>query len=512
MSDLRELYEQVIFDHNRSPRNFQKLEGANRTVEEHNRKHSASVDGKDASIEPSEHTDIVIIGGGFGGMNVAMSLDRQLKLGLRAEAILISRSNFYLFTPLLAEVAASLVESRHVVNPIRRMLDRVRFIEGTVHTVDPVWQTVGFVDQNGLSRLLSYEHCVLASGSVTEFFGIQGLAENALTLKTLGDAIRIRNRVIGLLERATLLPKEERRALLTFVVVGGGLNGTEVAGELHDFILKALEDYSAIGRREIRMVLIEMLDRLAQELPPELGRYAKRNLESRGIEVWLRARVMGYESGRVRIHDGRELNAETLIWTAGVRPSPLIRSIKVPRPKGSDHRLPVNEYLQVEGYETLWAIGDCALVPDPGGGYQPPTAQHAVRQGRQVARNIVASLMGQKLEPHRYSGIGMLATLGRYRGVGRVLGVRLTGFLAWFAWRTYYLFALPRWERRFRVAFDWFLDLFLPPDIIELKVEPFQTGREALTAASMPVERPLAEEATLPRAATLAEADPRELY
>src|SRR3990170_3070858 len=353
-------------------------------------------------MEPCERTDIVIVGGGFGGMNVALALDSRLKRGLKAEVTLISRSNFFLFTPLLVEVAAALVESRHVVNPIRRMLKRVRFIEGTAQMVDPVRRTVNFVDQNGRSRLLSYKHCMLAPGSVTEFFGIQGLAENALTLKTLGDAIRIRNRVIGLLERATLLPKEERRALLTFVVVGGGLNGTEVAGELHDFILKALEDYSAVGRREIRMVLIEMLDRLAQELPPELGRYAQRNLESRGIEVWLRARVTGYESGRVRIHDGRELNAEMLIWTAGVRPSPLIRSIKVPRPKGSDHRLPVNEYLQVEGYETLWAIGDCALVPDPGGGYQPPTAQHAVRQGKHLAHNLVASLMGRKLEPFRY--------------------------------------------------------------------------------------------------------------
>ena len=469
------------------------------------------MDSIEDGMEPCEHTDIVIIGGGFGAMNAAMALDRQLKLGLGAEVTLISRSNFYLFTPLLAEVAASLVESRHVVNPIRRMLDRVRFIEGTVHTVDPVRRTVGFVDQNGHSRWYSYEHCMLAPGSVTEFFEIQGLAENALTLKTLGDAIRIRNRVIDLLERAALLSREERRALLTFVVVGGGLNGTEVAGELHDFILKALEDYPAIDRLEIRMVVLEMLDRLAQELPPELGSYALQNLESRGIEVWLRARVTGYESGRVRIHDKRELNAETLIWTAGVRPSPLIREIEVPRPEGGDPRLPVNEYLQVRGYETLWAVGDCALVPEPGGDYQPPTAQHAVRQGRQAARNIAASLTGQKLEPYRYRGIGMLATLGRHRGVGRVLGVRLTGFLAWFAWRTYYLFALPRWERRFRVAFDWTLDLLFPPDIVELKVESLQTGREALTAGWAPAQKPVVQETTLPRAAMLADADPREL-
>ncbi len=439
-------------------------------------------------MDPFARTDVVIIGGGFGGMNAAMALDLRLRRGLEIEVTLISRSNFFLFTPLLAEVAASLVESRHAVSPIRRMLSRVRFIEGTVQTVDPVRRTVGFVDQNDHSRLISYQHCVLASGSVTEFFGIPGLAENALTLKTLGDAIRIRNRLIDLLERAALLSKEERRALLTFVAVGGGLNGTEIAGELHDFVLKALEDYPALDPGEIRMVLIEMGDRLAQELPSELSAYAQRNLESRGIEVWLGARVTAYEFGRVRVHDGRELNAGTLIWTAGVRPSPLIRAVEMARPERADHRLPVNEYLQVRGYETLWAVGDCALIPDPSGGYQPPTAQHAVRQGRHVARNLVAALTERKLEPHHYRGVGMLATLGRHRGVGRVFGVRLTGFLAWFAWRTYYLFMLPLWERRFRVAFDWTLDLLFPPDIVELKVEPLQTGQEALTAGSVSAE------------------------
>ncbi len=453
------------------------------------------MDSIDDGKEYPDRTDIVIVGGGFGAMNAAMALDHQLERGLRAEVTLISRSNFFLFTPLLAEVAASLIEPRHAVNPIRRMLSRVRFIEGTVQGLDPVGRTVRFVDESRRSRLLSYQHCVLSPGGVTEFFGIPGLAENALTLKTLGDAVRIRNR-INLLERAALLPKQERRPLLTFVVVGGGLNGIEVGGELHDFILKALEDYPSIDGGEIRMVLIEMLARLAQELPPELGIYARRNLESRGIEIWLPARVAAYESHCLRVHDGRQLEAETVIWTAGGRPSPLIRTIEVPWPRGGDHRLPVNEYFQVRGYGTLWAVGDCALVPKPGGGYQPPTVQHAVRQGRHVARNLVASLTGQNLKPHDYRGIGMLATLGRHRGVGQVMGVRLTGFLAWFAWRTYYLFALPRWERRFRVAFDWFLDLLFPPDIVELKVEPLQTGWEALTAESKRMPTAKAEDVT----------------
>jgi NADH dehydrogenase len=430
----------------------------------------------------SHRPHIVILGGGFGGMNAARTLDRRLGRGLDADVTLISRANFYLFTPLLAEVAASLVSPRHVVNPIRRLVRGVRFIEGTVRSVVPDRRTIEFTDENGRARTLEYDHCILALGSVTEFFGIPGLAENALTLKMLGDAIRIRNHAILLFERAASLSHEERGELLTFVVAGGGLNGVEVTGELHDFLLKALEDYPTIDPRELRMVLVEMMDRLAQEVPAEAASWAKRNLESRGIEVWLNARVQAYTDGRLRVADGREIMTETVIWTAGVRPSPLIKQIEVERVRG-DHRLPVNEYLQVRGHDTLWAVGDCALVPDPGGAYQPPTAQHAVRQGRRVARNVQASLARKPLRPHRYRGIGMLATLGRHRGLGRVLGIRLTGLPAWFAWRTYYLLALPGWDRRIRVAFDWFLDFIFPPDIVELKVEPLQTGQEVALAS-----------------------------
>jgi NADH dehydrogenase len=439
-------------------------------------------------------TDVLIIGGGFGGMNAALALERRLRRRRDVRVTLISRTNFYLFTPLLAEVAASLVEPRHAVNPTRRMLKRVRFIEGTVRRLDPERREAVFVDENGRERALAYEHCILAPGSVTEFFGIPGLAENALTLKTIGDAIRIRNHVVRILERADTLPPDERRHLLTFVVVGGGLNGTEVAGELHDFVVRATEDYPNIEPGDVRMVLIEMRDHLAQELPRPVGEYARRNLESRGMEVWLEARVTAYRDGVLCLHDGRELRAETVIWSAGVRPSPLIGQVPAERAPGDD-RLPTNELLQVRGYETLWAVGDCALVPDGDGqSYQPPTAQHAVRQGRHVARNVLAALRGKPLKPFRYRGIGMLATLGRHRGVGQVFGLRLTGFPAWFAWRSYYLLALPRWERRLRVAFDWTLDLLFPPDIIELKVEPAREDRDHQPAIasqpSAPKEQP----------------------
>ena len=419
-----------------------------------------------------EHTDVLIIGGGFGGMNAALKLDRLLKRRLKIHVTLVSRTNFYQFTPLLAEVAASLIESRHAVNPVRRMLKRVRFIEGTVRRLDPKGQRAQVIDENGNHLVFNYGHCILAPGSITEFFGVDGLEENALTLKTIGDAIRIRNQVVGCLERSDPLPFEERRHLMAFAVVGGGLNGTEVAGELHDFVLQAVKDYPNIDPSEVNLVLIEMRDGLAQELPEKVGAYAQDNLESRGIKVWLDARVTRYRDGLLEVHDGRSVAAETVIWSAGARPSPLIEQIEAERIEGDD-RLPTNWFLQVKGYDTLWAVGDCALIPDVGTRrFQPPTAQHAVRQGRHVARNIHAAIEGRPLKRFRYRGMGMLATLGKYRGAGQVLGVRLTGFLAWFAWRSYYLMALPRWERRLRVAFDWALDLIFPPDIVELKLEP----------------------------------------
>ena len=418
-----------------------------------------------------EHTDVLIIGGGFGGINAARRLDRLIKRRLQAKVTLVSRTNFQLFTPLLAEVAASLIQSLHAVNPIRRMLKRVRFVQGTVQKLDAKTCYVEYVNENRDQRRLSYEHCILAPGSVTAFFGIDGLEADAFTMKTVGDAIQVRNHVISLLERADSLPADERRHLLTVAVVGGGLNGTEVAGELYDFVIRATRDYPNITDDDVRMVLIEMRDSLAQELPRKVGAYCKGNLESRGMEVWLNARVTRYRNGVLEIQDGREVASETVIWSAGVRPSPLIDDIdaaRIPR----DDRLPTNEFLQVRGYENLWAVGDSALIPDEEeGSYQPPTAQHAIRQGRHVADNVAAAIQGKPLKPFRYSSKGMLATLGRYRGAGRIMGIPVTGFPAWFAWRSYYLLRLPRWDRRLRVAFDWTLDLLFPPEIVQLKVE-----------------------------------------
>ena len=244
-----------------------------------------------------DRADVLIIGGGFAGVNAATRLERKLRGHDSQSVVLISRDNFHLFTPLLAEVASSQIESRHAVNPLRRMLKRVRYIQGTVTRLETDENRVGFVDENGRERTMEYKHCILACGSETAFFGIPGLAGNAFTLKRIGDAIAIRNHVVRLLERTQLLPEAERTGLLTFAVGGGGLNGTEVMGELHDFVMRAVQDYPTIDPGEIRMVLIEMLDHLAQELPEQLGAYAQRDLERRGVEVWLESKIEEYESG-----------------------------------------------------------------------------------------------------------------------------------------------------------------------------------------------------------------------
>lgn len=424
--------------------------------------------------------NVLIVGAGFAGVNAARVMERRLRHRDDLSVALINRDNFQLFTPLLAEVASSQVESRHALTPLRRMLDRVQFFQGTVYQIDPHSSHLYFVNENGQEHVLQYDHCVLAAGSETAYFGIEGLADEAFSMKSIGDAIAIRNHILMTLERAQVLPKNERAGLLTFMVGGGGLNGIEVAGEIHDFVLRAARDYPIIDESEIRVVLVEMTGRLARELPERLGAYARRDLERRGIEIWLNAKMTACQSGVVRIEDERALHTDTAIWTAGVRPSPLTEQIPVRHEQG-DSRLPTNSFLQVKGFDNLWAVGDCALITDSkDGSIHPPTAQHAVRQGRRVAQNVWSVIHGSDPQPVKYSGRGMLASLGRRRGVGQVLGIRLTGFPAWFAWRTYYLLALPRWERRARVALDWTLDLLFERDIVQLmparRREPTESG------------------------------------
>jgi NADH dehydrogenase len=390
-----------------------------------------------------------------------------------------------LFTPMLHEVAASDVDITHVVCPVRTLLRRTTFFAGEVEAIAVAERciTVCHVD-GGHRHQLQYDHLVLALGSVTNFFGLPGLAERALTMKTLGDAIAIRNRAIQLLEEADFeCFATQRHDLLTFVVAGGGFAGVETIAALNDFVRDALRYYRHLEPRHVRMMLVHPGPVLLPELDPALGEYAARELQRQGIEVRLNQKVAGMTPEGVELSDGTRVASRTLVWTAGTTANPLLAMLPGPHDRG---RVIVDAELRVTGLPRVWALGDCAAIPDPiSGKQQPPTAQHAIREARVAAQNIVATELGRPCRQFRFPGLGQLAAIGRRRGVAQILGFRFSGFVAWLLWRTIYLSKLPRLERKVRVALDWALDLVFSKDIVQ-----FQTFRDRSLPAAEPAARP----------------------
>lgn len=420
-------------------------------------------------------TRVVILGGGFGGIYTALGLDRAARSG-DIDVTLISRDNFFLFTPMLSEIATAGIDTRHSVNPIRRMFKRVRFIEGDVESVDFEGQSVVVRLPSGHPRVVPYDHVVFALGSVPNYFNIPGVEEHANSLKTLADAMILRNQVIERLEVADVSDPEQRPPLLTFVVAGGGLAGIELAGDLNDYLRGAARSYPNISPFELRVVLVESGPRLMSELSAGLGEFARRKLIERGVDVRLEAPVQRVTQDVVTA-GGRDITTRNLVWTAGIAPTPFVRNLGVPLERG---RIPTDQSMRVPGVAGAWALGDVARIPDGRGGHYPATAQHAVREGSRLARNIVRVIQGLEPKPFRYRTLGMLATVGHNVGVAESFGIKISGFPAWFMWRTYYLLRLPRLEKRIRVLLDWTLDLFFPRDIVELKVVPSEeaTPRE----------------------------------
>jgi NADH dehydrogenase len=304
---------------------------------------------------------------------------------------------------------------------------------------------------------------------VTNFFGIPGLSERALTMKSLGDAIGLRNRLIALLEEAdTECAAGVRCPLMTIVVAGGGFAGVETIAGVNDLVHESLRFYPHIPASAIRMVLVHPGDVLLPELDASLGRYAAAKLRERGVDVRLGVRVTGMTEAGVTLSDGSEILTRTVVWTAGTSPSPYLATLPCAKERG---RVRVDDTLRVADRPDVWAIGDCAMVPNPQtGGFHPPTAQHALRQGKVLARNIAATLRGRSLEPFRFQTLGQLASLGRRCGVASILGRNFSGFVAWFLWRTIYLSKLPRLEKKVRVALDWTLDLLFTKDIVQYDV------------------------------------------
>src|SRR6266481_8247067 len=409
---------------------------------------------------------IVILGGGFGGVYAAMQLEKLLARENAVEVCLVSRDNFFLFTPMLHEIAASDLEITNIVNPLRKLLRRVEVIVGDVDQIDLPNQSVlishGHHDH---SHKLSYDHLVLALGSITNFFDLPGLSELALPMKSLSDAVQLRAQIIQHLEEAhTECSLNDRQALLTFVVAGGGFAGVETVAALNDFVREALRFYPNLREEMLRVVLVHSGAVILPELGESLGRYAQKALARRGVEIRLNTRVTGMTEREIFLTGNLLMPASTLVWTAGTVPNPLVSSLPCEKECG---RVLVNHFLQVPDWPGVWAVGDCAFVPDtrqPGKSH-PPTAQHAIREGRVVAHNIVASLYRQPLRPFSFKTIGLLASIGRRRGVARIFGFNFSGFFAWWLWRTIYLSKLPGLDKKVRVAFEWTLDLLFRKDV-----------------------------------------------
>jgi NADH dehydrogenase len=412
-------------------------------------------------------TKIVILGAGFGGVYTAMHLEKLLAHAPEVDITLVNRENFFLFTPMLHEVAASDLDITHIVNPIRKLLHRANFFEGDVEYIDLPNKCIGV--SHGYEphmHELPYDHLVLALGSITNFFNLPGLEEHALTMKSLGDAIYIRNRLIANLEEACSECAVQGRApLLTVVVAGGGFAGVETIAGINDFLRESVRFYPNLSEEMLGIVLVHPGAVILPELGPKLGAYAQKKLLQRGVDIRTNTRVTGVTEHEVTLSDGSTIPSSTVVWTAGTSPNPLLTALPCAKERG---RVVVNEYMEVPEWPGVWALGDCALVPDPKTGTPyPPTAQHALRQGKVLARNITATMRGGQKKPFIFSTLGQLAAIGKRTGVANILGVNFSGFLAWWLWRTIYLSKLPRVEKKLRVMLDWTLDLIFSKDLVQ---------------------------------------------
>ncbi len=398
---------------------------------------------------------MLVLGGGFAGGYVAR------ELGTRG-ATIVSEENFMLYTPLLPEAASGTLEPRHAVVPLRAMCPRAELILGSATSLDLEAQTVSVETDEG-TQTVEWRELVVALGAVPRTIPIPGLSEHGLSFKSLADAINLRNRVLHQLEAAdAALDEEERARRLTFVFVGAGYAGVEALAELSDLAEDALRYYPRLRPTPRRWVLVDAAPRILPEIPPPLGDYAAAELRKRGVEIHVDSTLESVSVDEVVLGDGTRIPTNTLVWTAGVAPNPLLREWSLPLDERG--RVEVDELLRVRGHEHVWALGDCARVPNARSDHpDPPTCQHALRQARRLARNLTGPA-----EPYGYRMLGQVATLGRHKGIAQVLGLRLRGFPGWWVTRTYHLYQLPLAQRKLRVVVDWTVSLFFRRDIAEL--------------------------------------------
>ncbi len=413
--------------------------------------------------------DVIIAGGGFGGLYAARRLERRLPRH-SARIVLVSDVNFLLYTPLLPGAASGSLEPRHVVVPLREELEWTEIMLARVESADPAMRDLRVRTIDGREETLRYDQLIVALGSVSRVMPIPGLAEHAIGFKTLADAIALRNRALLNLEIAESLPDDEsRREYLTFVFVGAGYAGLEGIAELQDFVTDVIERYPRCRLAGSRFILVEARDRVMSEIPASLAEFAARELRGRGMEIRTSTTLESMDASSATLSTGERIPARTVCWTAGVKPPPVVGRLGLSLDDSG--RIEVDSTMRVKGRENVWAIGDAAAVPDPAMRRRqasPPTAQHAIRQGRRVGGNVAAALRGRRTKRFRYRTLGVFVDMGQHQAVAHMLGVPLRGFPAWFAARTYHLTMMPGMARRVRLALDWTVGLFFGRATAEL--------------------------------------------
>ena len=454
------------------------------------RKHKELVHG----IKPIQLIRILILGGGFAGIEVLNRLQNAFQDDIRVDITLVSRDNFFLFTPMLPEVSSGSIETRHIVTPIRTFCKRARFIEANVRSINlkskkvtvshKIGKELEPIDQR--DHVLEYDYLTIALGGETNFFGNTEIEKHSFTMKTVGDAMLLRDHIINMLEQADVEHEDEelKKRLMTFVVVGGGFSGVETVGELNDFICESIRDYyHNLEENDAKIILINSGDRLLPEVPAELADFTLQKLRANGIEVRLNTRVLGASSNDIKLNDGSTILSHTLTWAGGVKPDPLVTNINDCEHDQKSGKVISNDYLKLKGWNNVFAIGDCAYIMDPNTDKPyPPTAQHAIRQARVAADNMISDIqrrisssvaarsLDRKVQKIEYETKGIMALIGKRNGVGVVFGFKVHGILAWWLWRMYYLGNLPSMEKRLRVTIDWIIDVLFKRDVTRLRV------------------------------------------
>jgi len=432
----------------------------------------------------------VILGGGFAGIECARKLESEFGNDPEIELVMVSEDNFLLFTPMLPQVASGMIETRHIVLPIRTILKKSKFYEGRIKNIDPYGKLVtlwGTGDKRSIS--IHYDFLIIALGSETNFFGMADVEKNAYTMKTLNDAVMLRNRIIDMLEQAENETNPIlRKSFLNFVVVGGGFAGIETAGELMDLLLDARKHYHSIHKEDLRVIVIEALPMILPGFNEKLAGFAKEKMTDRRIDIRLKTAVTSFDGNEVTtklVQNPKDpidepitdvIRTKTLIWTAGVTP---VNTIKRSMFKTDKGKVIVNDYLEVLDFPGVFAIGDCALFLDPKTERPfPPTAQIAEAQAKTAAKNLKALIKNSQKEKFVYHSKGQMAIIGKRSGIATFLGMNISGFWAWLIWRNVYLSKIPTFEKKFRVFLDWTIDLFFDRDISRLKLMKRETEKE----------------------------------